>query len=82
MINIKYPESLADILKVSGKELESEIKKSAIVNLYERGRISSGTAAKVLGMSRLDFLELLSEYKVSVFSGFNSDDLSEELNNA
>jgi len=41
------------------------------------GKISSGIAAKVLHISRIEFLELLGKYKVSFF---NVDDLNEESN--
>ncbi len=81
-INIEYPESLANILKLSLKEFESEIKTASLVKLYELGRISSGVAAKVLGISRLDFLELLAEYNVSVVGKYDMDDLNQDIANA
>jgi len=82
VINIAYPESLANSLKLSGKEFETEIKTSSMVKLYELGKISSGVAARVLGLSRIDFLELLAKYKVSVLEGYDSDDLNEDIANA
>lgn len=82
MINIEYPESLANTLRLSGKDFESEMKKSSLVKLYELGKVSSGIAARVLGISRLDFLELLAKYNVSVLNGADSDDLNEEIENA
>ncbi|MCF8390366.1 MAG: UPF0175 family protein [Bacteroidales bacterium] len=82
MINIEYPESLANSLRLSGKDFESEMKTSALIKLYELGRVSSGVAARVLGLSRLDFLELLAKYKVSVLGGYDTDDLNEDISNA
>jgi len=82
MINIEYPESLANTLRLSGKDFASEIKTSSLVKLYELGKVSSGVAAKVLGLSRLDFLELLAKYNVSVLGGYNTDDLNEDIANA
>ena len=82
MINIEYPESLANSLRLSEKDFESEMKKSSLVKLYELGRVSSGVAARVLGLSRLDFLELLAKYNVSVLGGYDSDDLKEDVANA
>lgn len=79
MINIEYPESLADALKLSGKEFESEMKASSLVKLYELGKVSSGLAARVLGVSRLDFFDLLAKYKVSVLE---SQDLNADISNA
>lgn len=82
VINIEYPESLATTLGLSGKEFESEIKTSSLVKLFELGRISSGVAAKVLGIPRVDFLDLLSRYNVSVLGGYDLEDLNEDIVNA
>ena len=51
MISIKYPESLANSLKMSGKDFEDEMKASSMVKLFEIGKVSSGMAAKVLGLT-------------------------------
>jgi predicted HTH domain antitoxin len=82
MINIEYPESLANSLRLTGKDFENEIKTSSLVKLYEIGKVSSGTAAKVLGLSRLDFLDLLAKYKVSVLGQYDFNDLIEDIANA
>ncbi len=49
--------------------------------LYEDGRLSSGQAAKMVGVSRLTFIELLGKYGVSVFSSSTSD-LESDISNA
>ncbi len=59
-----------------------EMKTSSLVKLYELGKVSSGVAAQVLGLTRLDFLELLAKYNVSVFGGYDTDDLNEDIANA
>ncbi|MFW6225238.1 MAG: UPF0175 family protein [Bacteroidota bacterium] len=82
MINIEYPDSLANTLRLSGKDFAAEIKTSSLVKLYELGKVSSGVAARVLGLSRLDFLELLAKYNVSVLDGYDTDDLNEDIANA
>ena len=79
IINIGYPESLANSLRLSGKDFELEMKTSSLVKLFELGRVSSGMAAKVLGLSRVD---LLSKYKVSVFGAYDANDLTEDIANA
>ncbi len=81
-INIEYPESLANSLILSVKDFEYEIKTSSLVKLFELGKVSSGVAARVLGLSRLDFLELLSKYKVSVLGPYDLNDLNEDIANA
>jgi predicted HTH domain antitoxin len=61
---------------------KSDLKTSSLVKLFEMGKVSSGVAAKVLGISRLDFLELLAKYNVSMLGQLNSTDLTEEIENA
>jgi len=41
--------------------------------LYEDGKLSSGQAAQIAGLSKRAFIELLGRYKVSVFSSSLSD---------
>ncbi len=50
VIHIEYPESLANTLRLNGKDFESEIKTSSLVKLYELGSVLSGIAARVLGL--------------------------------
>jgi len=54
------------------------MKISALVKLFELGKISSGVAAKVLKMRRVDFLELLGKYKVRIL---DVEDLNEDIKN-
>jgi len=49
--------------------------------LYEEGKLSSGQAAKVAGLSKRTFIELLGRYGVSVFSKSLSD-LESDIANA
>ena len=42
-----------------------ELRVLAAVKLYELGRLSSGRAAELAGMSRVEFLLELGRYKVS-----------------
>ncbi len=57
LISVTYPESLANSLKLADKEFEKEIKTISIIKLYELGKISSGTASKILGINRVEFIE-------------------------
>lgn len=77
-INIAFPESLANTLRLSNEDFASEIKIVSLVKLFEIGRISSGTAAKTLGISRVEFLDMLSKYKVSVLGEFDTENLNFE----
>lgn len=81
IIKIDYPESLADALKLSGENFKSEMKTLTIIKLYEMGKISSGMAAKVLGLTRVDFIELLGKYNVSMIGADNLEDSSTHIKN-
>jgi len=81
-IHVKYPESLANALNLSPENFEKEIKICSLVKLYEMGKVSSGTAAKVLGISRIEFVDRLSEYKVSQLGYSNLNEVNEDVKNA
>ena len=57
-----------------------ELKMIIAAKLYELGKLSSGQAAEVAGLSKRAFIELLGKYNVSVF-GYDADELAEDLKN-
>ncbi len=67
-ISIEYPERLAFSLKMKKKEFQDEIKIISLVKLYELGKISSGIAADLLSISRVEFLELLKNIMYPIFT--------------
>lgn len=78
-ISIEYPDYLAHSMRLNKEDFGKEVKVSALVKLFELGKVSSGVAAKVLNISRVEFLELLSKYNVSFL---NAQDLAEDIDNA
>jgi predicted HTH domain antitoxin len=50
-------------------------------NLYEDGKLSSGQAAMIAGLSKRTFIELLGRYGISVFSK-SLPDLESDIANA
>lgn len=78
-ILIDYPEFLANSMRLNREDFGKEIKISALVKLFELGKVSSGTAARVLKISRLEFLDLLGKYKVSYLE---VEDLKKDAGNA
>ncbi len=79
IISIEYPDYLANSMRMNKSEFGKEIKISSLVKLFELGKISSGTASKVLQLTRIEFLELLAKYNVGFL---NVEDLNEDLQNA
>jgi len=55
-IEIKYPETIPAILNLSPETFEQEAKFALAVKLYEMGRLTSGQAARLVGVSRVTFL--------------------------
>jgi len=64
---IKYPEDVLLSLKESKEEFEEEARYLLALKLYELGKISSGKAATIAGLSRVVFLMRLRRYRVSPF---------------
>lgn len=82
VINVTYPKQLAFSLKMQDNEFVQEMQKLAIIKLYELGKISSSNAAKILNLTRIDFIELINKYQVSFFSYVSEDELLNDLKNA
>jgi len=79
VLQVEYPESLLFSLKESKITLEKEMRFLLSLKLYEIGKISSGTASKIAGMSRKNFLIKCGSYNVSIFSEL--DDIKSEIEN-
>jgi predicted HTH domain antitoxin len=82
LIAINYPESLAFSLKMENQEFKNEMKIISLIKLYELGKISSGRAANLLNMNRVDFLDLLTKYNVSYFHKGLENELESDVKNA
>ncbi len=78
-LTIEYTDDLLFALGVSDKEFSEEAKFLLAAKLYESGRISSGQAATLAGMSRVEFLYSLARVGVAM-SNLREDDLQNELN--
>lgn len=79
-ITIEYPDYLANSMRMNADDFEKEIKTSSLVKLFELGKVSSGTAAKVLQISRIDFLELLANllYEARIEKGLTQEEPAEK----
>lgn len=80
-LRIDYPESLPDALQESREQFEAEAKMAMAVKLFEMKRISSGVAASILGMERVDFLLSLQRYGVAAID-LEEDEFLTDIRNA
>jgi len=74
---IKYSDDVLLSLKESKEEFEDEARYLLALKLYELGKISSGKAAKIAGISRVAFLLRMGMYRVSPFQ-MNLDEIIAE----
>jgi len=55
-VRIDVDESLAALLHQGSQPIEDAAREMIVLELYRRGSVSSGRAAQLLGMPRLDFI--------------------------
>lgn len=72
-IIIEVPEKVLLAEKTDEVSFARELRMLAAVKLYELGRLSSGRAAELAGMSRVEFLLALGRYKVFPFQAELND---------
>jgi predicted HTH domain antitoxin len=63
-LRLQVPEHLTD---KNQQQLEALAFEALVVRLYALSELSSGEGAKLLGLTRREFLDLLSQYNVSLF---------------
>ncbi len=72
-VTIKIPDNL--------KMNAFEVSMLVATKLYEDGKLTSGQAAEIAGLSKRAFIELLGKYGVSVF-GYDFDEIEKDIENA
>jgi predicted HTH domain antitoxin len=80
-VQIEIPEEVLISLKETPETIAREVGILAAVKLFELGKLSSGRAAQLAGVSRVEFLMLLGRYQVSPFS-LTTEQLERDVNNA
>jgi predicted HTH domain antitoxin len=80
-LSIEYPQNWLDVLQLTQKSFEEEAKMAMAAKLFEMKRLSSGMAAKLVGIPRTLFLLNLHRYNVPIID-LNDDELLADIENA
>jgi predicted HTH domain antitoxin len=80
-ITVNCPDEVLLSLKKQPADMAVEIRLAAAMKLFELGQLSSGRAAQLAGISRVEFLNATGRYKVPAFA-LTAEDIEEDLKNA
>ena len=80
-ILLEIPALLPDAMQRTPEEFAIEAKMAMAIKLYELKRLSSGMAASLVGMDRVDFLLELHRYGVPVID-MDEAELNSDVANA
>jgi predicted HTH domain antitoxin len=78
---LDIPQEILISLKETTQEFSKDLLMLAAVKLFELGKLSSGRAAQLAGISRISFLQVLAKYNVPIFD-FSEEELKQDLMNA
>jgi predicted HTH domain antitoxin len=65
-------------VQTTPEEMGAQIRLMAALKMFELGKLSSGKAAQLAGLSRVEFLEQCGRYRVSIFN-YSPEELRDEL---
>ncbi len=77
-LKIKYPVGFENSVRLTKSEMGQHLCLMAALKMFELGKISSGKAAELAGMSRVDFFEACGRYRVSIFN-YLDEEIEAEL---
>ena len=72
------PENLESAVGLTRDELEHHLRLMAALKMFELGKVSSGKAAELAGMSRVDFFAVCGRYRVSIYN-YPPEEVAAEL---
>ncbi len=80
-IVLEIPEEVLISLKETAEEFAQDMRMLTAVKLYQMGRLSSGRAAQLAGVSRVSFLQSLARYGAPIFD-LTEEELLQDLKSA
>jgi len=78
---VEVPGNLPDAVQCTPQQFMHEAKLAMAIKLFEMKRLSSGMAAMLIGMSRIEFLGELHRYGVPMID-LNQIELAQDISNA
>jgi len=75
---VTYPDNFELAVSTTSAEFEAQVRLMAALKMFELGKLSSGKAAELAGMSRVEFFEMCGRYRVSIFN-YSPKGLESEL---
>jgi len=74
---VRVPSDLLN-LGLSQDEIQHRILEWLVLSLFSEGKISSGKAGKLLGLARIEFINLL-QARGCAFLSYSKEELAEEI---
>ncbi|MBI4023710.1 MAG: UPF0175 family protein [Verrucomicrobia bacterium] len=75
---VHYPAGVETAAHMTKSEFERNLRLMAALKMFELGKLSSGKAAELAGMSRVQFLEACAQYGVSALN-YPPEEFEQEL---
>lgn len=80
-VQLDIPEETLISLKMDAESFARDLKLLGAIKLFELGKLSSGLAAQLAGVPRVEFLLMLGRYGVSPFQ-MTEEELQQDILNA
>ena len=81
IITLEIPEEILSLLKENSQEFAKDLKICTAVDMYRLRRLSSGKAAELAGISRIQFFHELNKHKVPLYD-VSEKELNQDCDNA
>lgn len=77
-LKLNYPDDLEQAVNLTPEEMTAQVLLMAALKMFELGKLSSGKAAELAGISRVEFLEACGRYRVPIFN-YSPEELQAEI---
>ena len=75
---VDYPDDLAEAAGLAPELMGGHLRLMAALKMSELGEVTSGKAAELAGMTRVEFLDTCARYRIPVFN-YHDDEVAGEL---